>query len=266
MPNVKLSDEAKAVLRSSTITDRSVTLPQQLERGLYVEIDKVLRNAGGRWNRGAKAHVFERDPRELLREALDNGTSIDQRKKFQAFFTPPELADELAVLAAVEGQTVLEPSAGEGAIVRACRKFGARHVACFEIQPHLSEALNNEGHSCLCLDFLLASPNIGPKYDRVVMNPPFTENQDIKHVEHALKFLKPGGRLVSVICGNFERPKLVKLLEENGGTLKHLEHGVFDESGTGVRTGIITLRKDESVPREDDEWRAEGRQQQLNLS
>ncbi len=31
------------------------------------------------------------------------------------------------------------------------------------------------------------------------MNPPFSRQQDIRHVMHAAKFLKPGGRLVAVM-------------------------------------------------------------------
>jgi 16S rRNA G1207 methylase RsmC len=36
-------------------------------------------------------------------------------------------------------------------------------------------------------------------YDRIVMNPPFENGQDIAHVEHAYELLSPGGRLVTVM-------------------------------------------------------------------
>jgi hypothetical protein len=48
------------------------------------------------------------------------------------------------------------------------------------------------------------------KFDRVVMNPPFDHGADIKHVEHARKFLKPGGRLVAVVAnGPRQRERLL---------------------------------------------------------
>jgi len=36
------------------------------------------------------------------------------------------------------------------------------------------------------------------------MNPPFENGADIKHIQHAMKMLKPGGRLVA-ICANGPR-------------------------------------------------------------
>ena len=38
------------------------------------------------------------------------------------------------------------------------------------------------------------------------MNPPFERGSDIRHIEHALTFLKPGGRLVA-ICANGPRQR-----------------------------------------------------------
>lgn len=49
-------------------------------------------NAGGRWNRSAQAHVFAGDPRPKLGLMLETGVAVDEQKKFQAFYTPPELA------------------------------------------------------------------------------------------------------------------------------------------------------------------------------
>ena len=38
-------------------------------------------------------------------------------------------------------------------------------------------------------------------FDAIVMNPPFKMGTDIKHIRHALTFLEPGGRLLS-LCAN----------------------------------------------------------------
>ena len=48
-------------------------------------------------------------------------------------------------------------------------------------------------------DFLECNGDLGT-FDRIVMNPPFTNGDDIKHIMHALKMLKPGGRLVAICC------------------------------------------------------------------
>ena len=52
-------------------------------------------------------------------------------------------------------------------------------------------------------DFLECNGDLGT-FDRIVMNPPFANGDDIKHIMHALKMLKPGGRLVA-ICANGPR-------------------------------------------------------------
>ena len=56
-----------------------------------------------------------------------------------------------------------------------------------------------------CSDFLECSAEqLGALFDRVVMNPPFGAGADIQHITHALKMLKPGGRLVA-LCANGPR-------------------------------------------------------------
>ena len=55
----------------------------------------------------------------------------------------------------------------------------------------------------VCADFLECNGNLG-KFDRIIMNPPFSDAADIKHIKHAIAFLKPGGRLVA-LCANGPR-------------------------------------------------------------
>ena len=70
---------------------------------------------------------------------------------------------------------------------------------------------------------------------------------DIHHVTHALKFLKPGGKLVSVMSASviFRENKLTKefrdLVESRGGFFEKLPDGSFKESGTMVRTVIVVI-------------------------
>ncbi len=79
------------------------------------------------------------------------------------------------------------------------------------------------------------------------MNPPFKNQADIKHINHALKFLKPGGKLVSVMSAsvgfreNTLTNKFRSLIEERGGSIESLPDGAFKESGTMVRTVIVVI-------------------------
>ena len=125
MANQTLTPEITAVLERAVISGNQVTLPQ-IDRALYLKVDKALQNAGGKWNTRARAHLFESDPQAKLAQILGTGVAIDEKKAFQAFYTPPALVDRMAALAQVESHVVLEPSAGRGALADACLQAGAR--------------------------------------------------------------------------------------------------------------------------------------------
>jgi 16S rRNA G1207 methylase RsmC len=88
---------------------------------------------------------------------------------------------------------------------------------------------------------------LGPKglFDRIVMNPPFADRQDIRHVRHALGFLKPGGRLVAIMSAGvtFREDRLSRefqaLVDERGGVIEELPRDPFKVSGTAVRARRI---------------------------
>ena len=65
-----------------------------------------------------------------------------------------------------------------------------------EINPDLQQALTWQGFNLIGNDFLASIPQ--PIYNRVLANPPFSSNGVAKHTQHAFKFLKPGGRLVTL--------------------------------------------------------------------
>ncbi|EHI41732.1 hypothetical protein OPAG_08730, partial [Rhodococcus opacus PD630] len=70
----------------------------------------------------------------------------------------------------------------------------------------------------------------------------FANADDIKHIRHALRFLKPGGKLVA-ICANGPRQndQLRPLVEQHGGEWENLPPDTFAESGTAVNTALFTL-------------------------
>lgn len=136
----KISDDVRDVLARSTITATSVTLPEQLEPALYRQVNKALMGAGGKWDRKAKAHVFDRDPREVLGLAVETGQARNLRTEFQAFYTPDALADRVVAATGmaqhpdvlswkagkfVSNLLVLEPSIGAGALAAAVMRATA---------------------------------------------------------------------------------------------------------------------------------------------
>jgi predicted RNA methylase len=252
----KINDEVRAVLEKATIDSRSVVLNGQLDRGLYVQVNKVLEGAGGKWNRGLRAHVFERDPREALGLAIETGVAKNVKQELQAFYTPDDVADRLVESVDLpEGAAlVLEPSVGGGALVRAVwRKNEHADVIGFDIDRVAVERLQKDKDSRLHVferDFLEVDSQNFRVVDRVVMNPPFTKGQDIDHVLHALEFLKPGGVLASIMSGSAlsgrtkRHHRLREALEAaEAWNQEELPGGSFKESGTGVRALILAIWK-----------------------
>lgn len=151
-----------------------------------------------------------------------------------AFFTPRDVADRMVEYLDLEkAMSVLEPSAGMGALVRAVRHADpSGHLRAVEREGAFLEHLDPW---CLasCADFLDLTAHTFGTFDRVVMNPPFSHGADIRHVRHALSFLKPGGVLVALVA---DGPRQAKAFEEFED-LERLPDGTFTR--TQVRTRIV---------------------------
>ena len=178
--------------------------------------------------------------RELERQFVD--------KKIDGFFpTPPELAAEIVKKAGiVEGDRILEPSAGLGHIAEAITEAHPdNELTCIEYYHPLAEALRLKGFNTFSADFLQCSG----EWDKIIMNPPFENLQDIDHVNHAWHLLKPGGRIVAIMAGNKQRGtakvKNFMQLVDDYGTWEENPAGSFASAfrPTGVNTITVILDK-----------------------
>ncbi len=180
-----------------------------------------------------------------MRESLRAGVQVVTAP--QLFPTPRELAKRVAMLADVQpGNRVLEPSAGTGALLGALggKMFGHNPecgtVHAVEINRQLAGMLQSEFPltEVHCADFLEFVQDDFVKFDRIVMNPPFANAEDIKHIKHALTMLAPGGRLVA-ICSNGprQRAELMHL-----GEWEDLPPGSFAASGTNVNAALLVVQ------------------------
>lgn len=243
----QIAENVLKVLDAAIVEGSKVFLTGQLDRKLYTETDKVLQAAGGKWNRSAKAHVFDSDANDALEPIILTGEYSRTKQDFGQFDTPADLADEVVGMADIDaGMLVLEPNIGLGNIAFAAERIGAV-ITGFEIDV----ARAAKAHSLLpkanikVTDFLTEDPT--PIFDRVVMNPPFAKQDDIRHVIHAYKFLRPSGRLVAIMSASvmFRDNKLTTEFREfvsaHGGCIKRLPEGSFKSSGTGVNACIVTI-------------------------
>lgn len=247
---MELTQEIRSVLGALRIDGTHVRIVEKLDRKTYQKVNEVLETAGGKWSRGAKAHVFPTDPSDKLAELSSAAEVFTAKEKKQSdgwFATPEDLADRLVRIAMVGADhMVLEPSAGEGAIVRAIRRArpGAS-ITAVELDDVRAQKIPAVQHLILG-DFLQMgkTPNL---FHRVIMNPPFVKTSHLDHVEHALKQLRAKGRLVSVLPQGVKdrqnkRHKAFRAaLAQHHYEIVDLPDDAFKASGTNVRTCALIV-------------------------
>lgn len=162
---------------------------------LQAEADRIMESIGGtkvselRW-------AFDYDPTEVVQEIIASGCVPDQ-KAHQFYPTPERLARIAVDMADIgEGDTCLEPSAGMGGLADL---MPMERTACVEISSLHCKVLEAKGHNVTQGDFLAAVDAGSLEFDRVVMNPPFSEGRWQAHVQHAATLIKPSGKLVAIL-------------------------------------------------------------------
>lgn len=241
------------ILKGCTVEGNIVKLPNILmERKLYQDVAKSLELIGGKWKGGKIAgFVFNTDPSDLLFE-IANGEKRNLKKEYQFFATPSELADRLVMLSEINGNhTVLEPSAGQGAIIEAInRTHPDLSVDCYELMDINHIFLNKISTANLIGEDFLTSDK-GKKYDRIIANPPFSKNQDITHLKEMYERLNDNGILVCITsthwykCDNKTEIHFRNWLDslDNEAEIREIEQGAFKESGTKVGGFIVKIKK-----------------------
>lgn len=237
-------------LSKCTIAGNVVSLPfERLPN--YDQVRTALLNAGAQYKRST--FVFPNDARPYI-DRLMGGESVNIKKEFQFFATPQKLADRLVELSAIEKQhTILEPSAGQGAIINAFLRIYPWKIYYCELMdinrdilskiPNISNATNHAGNDFLQLQ------GFENAFDRIVANPPFNKNQDIDHIRKMWECLKPGGRIVTIASNSWRTGSQKKQvafrdwLESVSAHIQEIERGEFQESGTMVSACILIIDK-----------------------
>lgn len=205
-----------------------------LDRLRGLQIDTIL----------AGATMDAMRPRfNTLRNRHDNGTAPRAVSAFQLFQTPAELAARLVALLDLKpGARVLEPSAGLGRLLDALQPCQPAEVVAVETSADLCAQLYKQARPGVTLkqrDFLTCTPEQLGTFDAVAMNPPFHLRADIRHVRHALTFLKPGGILAALVM---DTPQREKALRDLSATWTKIPAGTFAKEGTSVPSVLLTIK------------------------
>lgn len=160
--------------------------------GVKVRIEKKTFN--GRDTYMTDAIKFDYCPRGVIASVIVTG-ELPDKTTHQFYPTPDELAAHVVTMAEIESHhTVLEPSAGQGGLVDHIND--KQRIQCVEYSEIHCEILKSKGYNVDHIDFLQFNR---PIYDRIIMNPPFSEGRAKLHLEHAVEQLAPGGRLVAIL-------------------------------------------------------------------
>ena len=173
-------------------------------------------------------------------DAPEHKPSTAVARDLQFYPTPAKVIEEILYAVGIEERRgdrapyrILEPSCGDGRILDAIQARGHKAIGV-EVDPGRAAEARAKGHGVITGNFLEQPPE--PVFDRVVMNPPFYGRHYVKHVRHALRFLKPGGILVSVLPASAHYDH-----GEIKGRWHDLPVASFAESGTNIPTGYMIV-------------------------
>ena len=248
---MKIRENILNILAECRIENNTLFLPpEQLDRTTYAAVNKCLENIGGKWNRKAKGHIFDYDPAEAFDNLILTGETESMKKTFQFFPTPKKVAAIVCDMAELsKAKNILEPSCGRGDLADEIYERNP-NLTCIELNNDMKRYLDKKPYTSLIgEDFLKYRPKAKNPFDRIVMNPPFSKQQDIDHILHAYSLLQNNGILVSVMSTapfyrtNKKSVDFMGWLRSNHAEVINIAPEAFKESGTLIPTKIIKIKK-----------------------
>lgn len=187
----------------------------------------------------------------------------DQRAGVDYFATPEPVGQKMVEWANLaSGESMLEPSAGHGAIAM----WTPNDISLTAVEPSFELfsklGARSGGGTKRILNQNFEDLHVHNKYDGVVMNPPFGSNSKtaVDHVEKAFKHLDEGGRIVAILPdGGSMQKRLDSFLygtdekgKQNNPTAIlraeiKLPSVTFSQAGTAVNTKVVIIDKISSV-------------------
>ena len=247
--NLALGNQARG-LRDSFVSAFEETLDGTWETRKPGETGEDI--GGKEADRAVQSMLSEFDRAKSFYYAQQKKTAKNKAADGVDYFPTPEpIGFKMVEWAGLkDGDKVLEPSAGHGAISR----FFSPNTENVLIEPSRKLApiaeMNTDGAKVI--NSVFEDYHIINKFDAVVMNPPYGTGGKtaMEHLAKAFKHLYDNGRVIAIIPqGNSMAKRFEKWFESDEA--KHaylvgeviLPSGAFSRSGTGVATKIVILDK-----------------------
>ena len=170
--------------------------------------------------------------------------------------TPDNVIAQMLQNSDITGKVILEPSAGKGNIVDYLQRNGAKEVIACEKVPDLQRILAT---MCEVIsdDFLKVTAEQVSHIDMIVMNPPFSADED--HILHAYEIAPAGCEIIalcnsSTLSNSFynKRERLRELIKLHGSDEYFGEVFSDAERKTNVSVSCVRLFKDGEKENEFD--------------
>lgn len=220
-----------------TDNEYSIHCSYDMDKQSQKEMEDILLFLGGVKNQinSAVWYEFDYNIHETIQNIISMGTLPDI-KTFQYYPTPASLAEFLVDWADVDDDhSCLEPSAGQGGIAKF---MPAKNTTCVEISKINSNILKQrEFKNVINEDFIKWADKTSERFDRIVMNPPFSEGRAELHTKMAFSLLNKDGVLVAVLPASFKNKQIIKgAKHEYSDSMKDLF------AGTGVSIVIVKIK------------------------
>lgn len=199
-------------------------------RHAWEEAGRILEGIGG-VKQKLGDYAFEYSPREVITEIITSGCIPDQQS--HQYYPTPELIAKAAIEMADIGEDdlCLEPSAGQGGLADYLPRG---RTTCVEISALHCSILESKGHMVTKADFIEWADKSTARFDRIVMNPPFSDGRAKAHVEAAAKLLTAGGRIVAVLPASMREK-----YGPDGMSVTWSREYAGEFAGTGVSVAIM---------------------------
>ncbi|HBB6714658.1 TPA: DUF4942 domain-containing protein [Serratia marcescens] len=179
---------------------------------------------------------FDYDPSRVLGEIVASGC-IPDYQSHQFYPTPESLAERVVCEAEIQpGEKCLEPSAGTGNIATL---MPADQTCCVEISTLHCRVLEAKGLTVEQADFIKWAQSTNKRFDKVVMNPPFSEGRAKAHVESAASLVNRGGRLVAILPLGMKGKEILP-----GWKVNWSEEISNEFAGTSISVVILTAERE----------------------
>lgn len=131
---------------------------------------------------------------------------LPDQHSHQFFPTPKALAEELVEWAELgNDHAVLEPEAGDGGLVDVIPNKD--RLTCVEVSPIHASVLVAKGYATVNKDIFDFKPD--QVFDRIIMNPPFSQGRAESHVRHVAQWLAKDGLLGAILPASLKGKEVV---------------------------------------------------------